>query len=180
MATKIVQITYQLKRGPQSVIESKNPILAEGEPIVIFCDDGSTRLKIGDGETPYLELAYVGGTINEDSDGGVVSIEVDDTLSIYSENPVQNKIITKALNDLTNKFETKVDKVNGKGLSTNDFTNNEKAKLADIEDGANKTIVDTELSLESQNPIQNSVVTEAFNTIDERLNNLVLDGGEIL
>ena len=30
MATKIVNITYQLKRGLQSVIEAKNPILAEG------------------------------------------------------------------------------------------------------------------------------------------------------
>ena len=180
MATKIVQITYQLKRGPQSVIEAKNPILAEGEPIVIFCEDGSTKLKIGDGQTPYLELDYVGGTINEDSDGDVVSIEIDDTLSVYSENPVQNKIVTKALNDLTDKLSDKVDKVKGKGLSTNDFTANEKAKLADIEEGANKTVVDTELDLASQNPIQNSTVAQAFDSIEERLNNLTLDGGEIV
>lgn len=59
MATKIVNITYQLKRGLQSVIETKNPILAEGEPIVIFCNDGSTKLKIGDGKTSYSELDYV-------------------------------------------------------------------------------------------------------------------------
>lgn len=180
MATKIVQITYQLKRGSQSVIEAKNPILAEGEPIVIFCEDGSTKLKIGDGQTPYLELDYVGGTINEDSDGDVVSIEIDDTLSVYSENPVQNKIVTKALNDLTDKLGDKVDKVKGKGLSTNDFTANEKAKLADIEEGANKTVVDTELDLASQNPIQNSTVAQAFDSIEERLNNLTLDGGEIV
>lgn len=180
MATKIVQITYQLKRGPQSVIEAKNPILAEGEPIVIFCEDGSTKLKIGDGQTPYLELDYIGGTINEDSDGEVVSIEVDDTLSIYSENPVQNKVITKAINDLTDKLDNKVEKEKGKGLSTNDFTNNEKIKLADIEEGANKTVVDTEFNIDSSNPIQNSVVARAFNTIDDRLNNLTLDGGEIV
>lgn len=173
MATKIVRITYQLKRGPQSVIEANNPILAEGEPIVIFCEDGSTKLKIGDGQTPYLELDYIGGTINEDSDGDVVSIEIDDTLSVYSENPVQNKVITKALAD-------KVDKVNGKGLSTNDFSNAEKEKLADIEEGANKTVIDTELDTDSQNPIQNSTVAQAFNNIEERLNNLTLDGGEIV
>lgn len=35
---------------------------------------------------------------------------------------------------------TKVDKVNGKGLSTNDYTTTEKNKLSGIEDGANKYI----------------------------------------
>lgn len=60
MATKIISITYQLKRGLQSVIEAKNPILAEGEPIVIFCNDGSTKLKIGDGKSStYLEYVLV-------------------------------------------------------------------------------------------------------------------------
>ncbi len=35
----------------------------------------------------------------------------------------------------------KVDKVDGKGLSTNDYTNEEKAKLAGIAEGANKTTI---------------------------------------
>ena len=43
----------------------------------------------------------------------------------------------KADNDaLTNLDERKVDKVDGKGLSTNDYTNEEKIKLAGIESGA--------------------------------------------
>jgi hypothetical protein len=33
-------------------------------------------------------------------------------------------------------FDEKVDKVNGKGLSTNDYTTDEKTKLEEIEDGA--------------------------------------------
>ena len=37
MATKIISMTYQLKRGTESAIEAKNPILASGEPIVVFC-----------------------------------------------------------------------------------------------------------------------------------------------
>lgn len=35
----------------------------------------------------------------------------------------------------------KVDKVEGKGLSTNDYSNEEKAKLAGIDEGANKTTI---------------------------------------
>lgn len=38
---------------------------------------------------------------------------------------------------MTASIQTKVDKVDGKGLSTNDYTNDEKSKLAGIESGAN-------------------------------------------
>ena len=58
----------------------------------------------------------------------------------------------------------KVDKVTGKGLSTNDFTNAEKNKLTGIEAGANKTVVDDELDEESGNPVQNAVVKAALNS----------------
>ena len=52
--------------------------------------------------------------------------DIDSALSTESENPVQNKVITVALNE-------KVDKVSGKGLSTNDYTTSEKDKLASLE-----------------------------------------------
>ena len=53
-------------------------------------------------------------------------VTVDSELSELSENPVQNKVITNAIGD-------KVDKVDGKGLSTNDYTTAEKEKLAGID-----------------------------------------------
>lgn len=49
----------------------------------------------------------------------------------------------KCLEDLQN---NKVDKVNGKGLSTNDYTTAEKTKLANIAAGATKTIVNNTLT----------------------------------
>ena len=86
------------------------------------------------------------------------SITVDDELSTTSENPVQNKVITNALNlkadassvptkvsDLTNDsgFMTSSDvssgyvaKESGKGLSSNDYTTSEKNKLSGIASGA--------------------------------------------
>lgn len=67
---------------------------------------------------------------------------------------------------------TKVDKVDGKGLSTNDYTTNEKSKLAGIEEGAEKNVV-TAVSVDSddnvviqfgiQNGSTSSVVVSAFN-----------------
>jgi len=55
-----------------------------------------------------------------------------------------NKVnIVEAINELS---ETKVNKVSGKGLSTEDYTTVEKNKLAGIEDGANKTIINDTLT----------------------------------
>ena len=44
----------------------------------------------------------------------------------------------------------KVDKVSGKGLSTEDYTTEENTKLADVETGANKTIIDNTLTQTGQ------------------------------
>lgn len=57
-------------------------------------------------------------------------VTIDDELSSSSINPVENRVITNALAD-------KVDKVSGKGLSTEDFTTAEKTKLGTVETNAN-------------------------------------------
>lgn len=78
---------------------------------------------------------------------GYLSIVIDSALSTTSENPVQNKVITNALND-------KVSAETGKGLSTNDYTNAEKASVA--------------LSAEILTPISESAY-EALTTKDKPL-----------
>lgn len=64
---------------------------------------------------------------------------------------------------VTQGLDGKVDKVQGKGLSTEDYTTAEKTKLGGIEAEANKTVVDSALSNVSTNPVQNKVVTNALN-----------------
>ena len=59
-------------------------------------------------------------------------------------------------------LDGKVDKVVGKGLSTYDFDDVAKSKLDGVEEGANKTIVDSVLSKTSTNPVQNKVIAEAL------------------
>lgn len=56
---------------------------------------------------------------------GANKTTVDSSLSSSSTNPVQNKVVNSALSN-------KVDKVSGKGLSTNDFTTAEKNKLTGL------------------------------------------------
>ena len=73
-----------------------------------------------------------------------------------------NTALTNANSYTDTAIANKVDKVSGKGLSTNDYTTTEKDKLAGIADGANKTVVDSALSSTSTNPVQNNVVNTAI------------------
>ena len=74
----------------------------------------------------------------------------------------------------------KVDKVEGKGLSTNDYTTTEKNKLGGIETGANKTVVDSALSSTSTNPVQNKVIKKALDdlpAVPTKVSELTNDSG---
>lgn len=66
--SKIINQQIKFKRGQQAAIERANPVLAAGEPLAVFCFDGKTRLKIGDGVTPYLDLDFIG----EDTDSEIL------------------------------------------------------------------------------------------------------------
>ena len=95
-----------------------------------------------------------------------IGSDVDTALSSTSTNPVQNKVINTAL-------ANKVDKVSGKVLSSNDYTDAEKQQLASLVAGT--ITVDSELSDSSENPVQNKVVKTA---LDNKLDTSML-GGEI-
>lgn len=58
----------------------------------------------------------------------VSNFSVDSALSSSSTHAVENKVITNALNSLNT---NKVDKVSGKGLSTNDYTDEDKQDVHD-------------------------------------------------
>ena len=86
---------------------------------------------------------------------------------------ISGKVNVNNVEGLDEKLDTKVDKVNGKGLSTNDYTTTEKEKLAAIENGANKTVVDTALNSTSTNPVQNKVINTKINSIQSDINSKV-------
>lgn len=108
----------------------------------------------------------------------IPEITVDDSLSATSVNPIQNKVVTTAL-------DSKVDKVTGKVLSSNDYTTEEKTKLSGIATGAQKNVqadwnatsgdafiknkptipsVDATLSATSVNPVQNKIIANALDS----------------
>lgn len=95
---------------------------------------------------------------------GYLSIVIDSALSTTSENPVQNKVITTALNG-------KVDAETGKGLSTNDYTTAEKTKLAGLsnyDDTEVRGLIATKADASILTPISESEY-EALTTKDKPL-----------
>lgn len=111
----------------------------------------------------------------------IVGVQKNGTdLLINQERKINIEVPTKT-SDLTNNsnfvtttdLNTKVDKVTGKDLSTNDYTTAEKTKLASIETGANKIIVDTALNSTSTNPLQNKVINTKFNDLQSDINSKV-------
>ena len=73
---------------------------------------------------------------------------------------------------INSKFSQKVDKVNGKGLSTNDYTTEEKNKLAGIAAGATAITVDSAMSSSSTNPVQNKVIYGELDSLKEDITTL--------
>ena len=60
-------------------------------------------------------------------------------------------------------LDKKVDKIKGKGLSTEDFTTALKNKLETMPEGGSDITVDSELSTTSTNPVQNKVIAAELN-----------------
>ena len=105
----------------------------------------SVSFNVMDGAKGDMGISVVASNVDENnnltltlSNGNVINAgkikavtTVDNALSTTSSNPVENKVITNALNN-------KVDKEMGKGL----FSDEEKAKLATIEDGAQVNVLE--------------------------------------
>ena len=94
-------VRIQTKRDTAANWEKNNPVLLNGEKIIVDTAAGEIREKIGDGVKKYSALPF-------------------------TDEPLRTLI------------GNKVDKASGKGLSTNDYTTDEKNKLAGIATGANK------------------------------------------
>lgn len=107
---------------------------------------------------------YVYTSDNEWEFLGYLSIVIDSALSTTSENPVQNKVITTALNG-------KVNAETGKGLSTEDYTTAEKNKLAALsnyDDTEVRGLIATKADASILTPISESAY-EALVTKDKPL-----------
>lgn len=102
---------------------------------------------------------------------GAVALTASDVGALPSNTVIPSVAGLASEDYVDNAVSAKVDKVSGKALSTNDYTTAEKNKLADIEFGANKTVVDAALNAESTNPVQNKAVQAAVSDLQTMVGN---------
>ena len=106
------------------------------------------------------QTALSGKVDNSTLNNYYTKTQTDSALSLKADS---SSVYTKTEAD--NLLNGKVDKVEGYGLSENDFTDTLKSKLDGIEAEANKTIVDTEISATSTNPLQNKAIYDLLNDL---------------
>lgn len=148
-----------------------------------------------DSGSGYIRTVSSGGVSQRtafDTVKGAITADMDEAIADEAD-------AREAADDqLQTEIDGKVDKVTGKGLSTNDFTDALKTKLDGIEAGAEVNVietvkvngtalvpdanravnvpaptVDSALSTSSTNPVQNKVITGAVNDLKEELNNKI-------
>lgn len=116
MAKKIIKARLKQRTDTQANWAANNPVLLEGE-LGLVTDD-KNLYKVGDGVTAWNDLPFRG------FDGTLVHETGDSDNAAMSQRGV-----TRALDELK---ERMVEKVPGKGLSTEDYTTEEKEKLAEL------------------------------------------------
>lgn len=114
MATVILQI----RRGPYSSFDPSK--LKPGECAVVTSGDPQSS----------------------DGTGIYICINTNNVKRLASVTEISDLIVS----EIGDTLDTKVDKITGKGLSTNDFTTTEKTKLAGIASEATKVLIDTTLT----------------------------------
>lgn len=89
-----LKAVIQFRRGLESEWIAADPVLHLGEP-AYSVDVG--KLKVGNGAFKWSELSYIGGSGD---------IDIDDEISPISTNPVQNKVIAEALQEIEEEIST--------------------------------------------------------------------------
>ena len=106
-----------------------------------------------------------------------VHIDVDTTLDTTSNNPIANSAVATALNG-------KVDAVNGKGLSTNDYTDAEQTKLSGIATGAEVNVqanwtesdTDSDAYIQNKPTLGTAASKDSTTSITQNSNDLITSG----
>lgn len=84
--TKTIQATVKNRTDTAANWTQKNPVLAEGEIVVVQTSAGETRLKIGDGTKTFTQLPYadenVLSKIKTYTAGNGISISDDGIISV--------------------------------------------------------------------------------------------------
>lgn len=107
---------------------------------------------------------------HEETDARLNALE-DSRIADKQEINTINTNIDNMNTNINNSLNTKVDKINGKGLSTNDYTTNEKNKLSGIENNANNYVHPATHNVSMIDGLS-TVIDENLNPVKDEISNL--------
>lgn len=141
--------------------ENEDVVKALEEAVGVKANATDVTNHINNKSNPHgVTAAQVGADVSGSANAALESAKA------YTDSEIVEWVGDKKVSEqITTATSNLVVKVDGKGLSANDYTTTEKNKLAGIADGANKTVVDTALSSSSTNPVQNKVVNSAISDL---------------
>ena len=161
MAKKIIKARMQQRQDTLAGWAGENPVLLPGELGLV--SDDPNAYKVGDGVTAWNDLPMRGW------DGNIAQTTGDSTTAVMSQ-----KAVTEELDNLSqratnlsiqaNRLELmKVTVVPGRGLSTNDYSDAEKQKLAGLQN-----YDDTELRAQVAQKADRSELTELSEEVGKK------------
>jgi len=164
-----VAVQIQIRRDTADNWTENDPILAQGE---FGYEIDTDKIKIGDGVVTWNNLPYHVGDVKSVSGktGHVILDKQDVGLGNVNNTSDSAKPISTATQTALN---TKVDKVAGKGLSTEDYTTAEKTKLSGIATGATANSSDATLLARA-----NHTGTQSADTITDGTTNKAFTAAE--
>ena len=135
----------RIRRDTSANWEQYNPVLSLGEQ---GYETDTRQLKIGDGTTAWNSLPYYRGFYTAEMQAKLDGIETGAEKNIIKSASIKKgsssavPISPDANGNINIDVSDKVDKVSGKGLSTNDYTTAEKTKLEGIEAGSQENVIE--------------------------------------
>lgn len=133
----------------------------------------SNSKDVNTGKWRKLEFGATAGDIQ------ALNTKIGNNTSAIATNTKNISQNTDDIQLLSDNLANKVDKVTGKGLSTNDYTTEEKYKLAGIAEGANKTVVDSTFNDNSTNPVENRVIKVTLDNLTKTIEETYVSKSEI-
>ena len=130
----VVYNSNQVKYGGRGYLDAKMQPVANLAALqsldTLELTEGMTVVVLNDGTGQPHDYWYIGGQwVKKDNGGGDIGELVEEVAELSA-----------SVSTLTTEMSDKVDKVSGKGLSSNDFTNELKSKLDAVENGAQKNV----------------------------------------
>ena len=171
MADKQFNARIRWKRDTSANWTSNNPVLLNGEIIIVDTDSGEMRFKIGDGVKTYTQLPFEDEVVRN-----LININTSAITKLNGDDTTEGSV-AKAIADAKSIIDADIDAVEVKAdaaqTSVNNLANtvayikedNENIENPDI--AASSIIIDSALSRTSANPVQNATITAELDTIKD-------------